>query len=66
VFDAAEVPERPRRISQGVLSVIAPLLTIVQWRDVFRSGRFQDPERDDATGKDTMAAGTGWDVTVTA
>jgi len=46
--------------------VIVALLTIVRQRNVSRSGRFRDPERDDATGEEAMAAGTGWKVTVTA
>ena len=66
MFDAAEVPERPRRIAQGVLSVIAPWNWSDRHLNVLPSDRFQNTEYDDATGRETLTAGTGWKGTVAA
>jgi hypothetical protein len=39
----------------------------IRWtRPVPRSRRFEDAECDDATGKETMTAGVGWNVPATA
>jgi hypothetical protein len=46
--------------------VIAPSNWLDRQWNGFWAGRFQDPGRDDATGTKTMAARTGWKVTVPA
>jgi hypothetical protein len=48
-------------------SVIRRAIEWIRWtRPIPRSRRFEDAECDDATGKETMAAGVGWNVPATA
>src|ERR1700722_3028452 len=51
---------------QMVPSVIAPLNWIERRDGGPRSGRFQNPERDDASGQETAAARGCWEGSATA
>jgi DNA-binding transcriptional LysR family regulator len=55
-----------REVKGEVPSVLAPLNWIERSDSGRGLGRFQNPERDDTTGQETMAAGVCWEGSATA
>jgi hypothetical protein len=53
-------------VLREVPSVIVPLNWIERNDNGPQSGRFQNPERDDASVQETIAAGAGWEGSAAA